>query len=128
MAVDLNIPILIVDDHHTMIKIIASLLRQLGFQNIEEATNGEAAIHKLHSRNFALVISDWNMGHMTGIDLLKKIRSERKLHDLPFIMVTSESKAENVLEAKKAGVSNYIVKPFNALTLKAKLVQVLGEF
>lgn len=128
MAVDMNMNILIVDDYKTMLRIISNLLKQLGFKNIEEATDGSEALRKLREGHFGLVISDWNMAPMTGLQLLKEVRADAKLKPLPFIMVTAESKTENVVEAKTAGVSNYIVKPFNAETLKTKLVSVLGAF
>ncbi len=128
MAVDMNMNILIVDDYKTMLRIISNLLKQLGFKNIEEATDGSEALRKLREGNFHLVISDWNMAPMTGLQLLKEVRADAKLKPLPFIMVTAESKTENVVEAKTAGVSNYIVKPFNAETLKTKLTAVLGAF
>tara|TARA_R110000787_G_scaffold130811_1_gene242750 strand:+ start:378 stop:764 length:387 start_codon:yes stop_codon:yes gene_type:complete len=128
MAVDKNMKILVVDDYKTMIRIIRNLLKQLGFNNVEEATDGGSALTKLRDGSFDLCISDWNMEPMTGFQLLKEVRADVKLAALPFIMVTAESKTENVIAAKQAGVSNYIVKPFNAATLKAKLVGVLGDF
>ena len=128
MSVDKDMKILVVDDYKTMIRIIRNLLKQLGFNNVDEATDGSSALNKLREGNFELCISDWNMEPMTGLQLLKEVRADVKLADLPFIMVTAESKTENVVAAKQAGVSNYIVKPFNAATLKAKLVGVLGEF
>ena len=128
MAVDKNMNILIVDDYKTMLRIIRNLLRQLGFVNIEEATDGSMALQMLRGGNFGLVISDWNMEPMTGLQLLREVRADAKLKPTPFIMVTAESKSENVIAAKEAGVSNYIVKPFNAETLQAKMVSVLGEF
>ena len=128
MAVDKNIPILIVDDYKTMLRIIRNLLKQIGFNNVEEATDGAEALQKLREGQFKLIISDWNMEPMTGIQLLREVRDDQRLQKIPFIMVTAESKTENVVIAKEAGVSNYIVKPFNAATLKSKLVGVLGEF
>ncbi|HMA49373.1 MAG TPA: response regulator [Magnetospirillaceae bacterium] len=128
MAVDKNMNILIVDDYKTMLRIIRNLLRQLGFVNIEEATDGSMALQMLRGGNFGLVISDWNMEPMTGLQLLREVRADAKLKGTPFIMVTAESKSENVIAAKEAGVSNYIVKPFNAETLQSKMVSVLGEF
>jgi two-component system chemotaxis response regulator CheY len=128
MSVDVSMPILVVDDYKTMIRIISNLLRQIGFSNIDEATDGGKALQLMRSRTYGLVISDWNMEPMTGLDLLKAVRSDSKLKDTPFIMVTAESKTENVVAAKAAGVNNYIVKPFNAETLKAKLTSVLGTF
>lgn len=126
MSVDKGMNILVVDDYQTMIRIISNLLKQLGFSNIDEATDGNMALEKIKSKDFGLVISDWNMEPMTGLDLLKHVRDTG--NKVPFIMVTAESKTENVIAAKQAGVNNYIVKPFNAATLKTKLVSVLGEF
>ena len=128
MAVDKNIPILIVDDYKTMLRIMRNLLKQIGFDNVEEASDGSEALQKLREKKFDLIISDWNMDPMTGIELLREVREDDNLKKLPFIMVTAESKTENVVIAKEAGVSNYIVKPFNAATLKSKLTGVLGEF
>ena len=126
MTVDKNMNILVVDDYQTMIRIIKNLLKQLGFNNVDEATDGTMALAKIDSKAYGLIISDWNMEPMTGIELLKKVRGAGKT--VPFIMVTAESKTENVLAAREAGVNNYIVKPFNADTLKTKLTSVLGEF
>jgi two-component system chemotaxis response regulator CheY len=121
MAVDLSMPILVVDDYNTMIRIIRNLLRQLGFQDIDDANDGTAALAKMRDKRYGLVISDWNMEPMTGYELLKQVRSDPALQETPFIMVTAESKTENVIAAKQAGVNNYIVKPFNADTLKTKI-------
>jgi len=129
MAVEKGMSILIVDDYKTMLRIIRNLLRQLGFNNIDEAMDGSQALQQLRSgTEYGLVISDWNMEPMTGLQLLREVRADPKLKATPFIMVTAESKSENVIAAKEAGVSNYIVKPFNAETLKAKMVSVLGDF
>jgi two-component system chemotaxis response regulator CheY len=128
MAVDLTMPILVVDDYKTMIRIIRNLLSQLGFQNVEEASDGRQALDRMRGARFGLVISDWNMEPMTGYELLKEVRADPTLKTTPFIMVTAESKTENVIAAKQAGVNNYIVKPFNAETLKGKLKTVLGDF
>lgn len=128
MAVDKAMSILIVDDYKTMLRIVRNLLKQLGFDNVDEATDGAQALEKLRSKNYGLVISDWNMEPMTGYELLKEVRSDSQLKHLPFIMVTAESKTDNVVAAKKAGVNNYIVKPFNAATLKQKLSAVIGDF
>lgn len=128
MAVDLNMKVLIVDDYKTMLRILRNLLKQLQFTNIEEATDGSMALDMLRQDKFGLVISDWNMEPMTGIELLREVRGDDGLKHLPFVMITAESKSENVIAAKQAGVSNYIVKPFNAETLKTKLVSVLGPF
>jgi len=127
-SVDMSMPILIVDDYKTMLRIIRNLLKQLGFTNVDEATDGSAALQKLRDKEYSLVISDWNMEPMSGMQLLTEVRADTKLKELPFIMITAESKTENVIAAKEAGVSNYIVKPFNAATLKTKLAAVLGNF
>jgi two-component system chemotaxis response regulator CheY len=128
VAIDLTMPILVVDDYPTMIRIVSNLLRQLGFCNIDSALNGEAALELMGNRRYGLVLSDWNMEPMTGLDLVKAVRGDERLNDTPFIMVTAESKPENVITAKLAGVDSYIVKPFNAETLKRKLSGVLGRF
>jgi two-component system chemotaxis response regulator CheY len=128
MAVDMQMNILIVDDYKTMLRIIRNLLKQLGFNNVDEATDGSMALQKLRDKDYGLVISDWNMEPMTGIQLLREVRADAKLKALPFIMITAESKTENVIAAKEAGVNNYIVKPFNAATLKTKLATVIGSF
>ncbi len=120
--------ILVVDDYNTMRRIVRNLLKQLGFDNVDEAADGGEAMRKLQETPFNLIISDWNMEPVTGLDLLKQVRAHDKLKHLPFIMVTAESKPENVIAAKQAGVSNYIVKPFNAETLKTKMTAVIGEF
>ena len=123
---DKSTNVLIVDDYKTMLRIIRNLLKQLEFDNVEEATDGQEALAKLRAGSFGLVISDWNMQPMTGIELLREVRADAGLKATPFIMITAESKTENVIAAKVAGVSNYIVKPFNAETLKAKIASVLG--
>ncbi len=128
MPVDKNMAILIVDDYKTMLRIIRNLLSQLGFSNVDEATDGNMAYAKLKEKHYGLIISDWNMEPVSGFDLLKKVRGDGAIKDIPFIMITAESKTENVVAAKEAGVNNYIVKPFNADTLKQKLVAVLGDF
>ncbi len=127
-AIDMNMSVLIVDDYKTMLRIIRNLLKQLGFNNVDESTDGSAALQKLRDKTYGLVISDWNMEPMSGLQLLKELRADVKLKEVPFIMITAESKSENVIAAKEAGVSNYIVKPFNAATLKGKLTAVLGNF
>lgn len=129
MSVDKNMNVLIVDDYNTMLGIIKNLLKQLGFNNVDEATDGSMALEKIKNKSYGLVISDWNMEPMSGLELLKQIRgSNDNYSKVPFIMVTAESKTENVIMAKQAGVNNYIVKPFNAETLKTKISAVLGEF
>lgn len=127
MAVDLSMPVLVVDDYKTMIRIIRNLLKQLGFSDVDDAADGTEALGKMKQRKYGLVISDWNMEPMTGYELLKEVRTDDGLARTPFIMVTAESKTENVIAAKKAGVNNYIVKPFNAATLKSKIDAVFGE-
>ena len=127
MAVDKSMNVLIVDDYKTMLRIIRNLLKQIDFNNVEEASDGSDALAKLRAGNFGLVISDWNMAPMTGLELLQEVRQDSRLKATPFIMITAESKAENVVAAKQAGVSNYIVKPFNAETLKEKIEKVLGH-
>ncbi|RYE33779.1 MAG: response regulator [Hyphomicrobiales bacterium] len=124
MALDPSMPILVVDDYQTMVRIIRNLLKQLGFENVDDASDGSAAISKMRDKKYGLVISDWNMEPMSGFELLQKVREETALAETPFIIVTAESKTENVVAAKKAGVSNYIVKPFNAQTLKTKIESV----
>jgi two-component system chemotaxis response regulator CheY len=119
--------VLIVDDYKTMLRIIRNLLKQIDFNNVEEACDGTDALVKLRAGNFGLVISDWNMAPMTGLELLQEVRQDPRLKTLPFIMITAESKTENVVAAKQAGVSNYIVKPFNAETLRGKIEKVLGH-
>jgi two-component system chemotaxis response regulator CheY len=127
MAIDKAMSVLIVDDYKTMLRIIRNLLKQIDFNNVEEASDGAEALVKLRSGNFGLVISDWNMQPMTGLELLQEVRQDTRLKALPFIMITAESKTENVVAAKQAGVSNYIVKPFNAETLRDKIEKVLAH-
>ena len=127
MLIDKSINVLIVDDYKTMLRIIRNLLKQIDFNNVEEATDGAEALAKLRSGSYGLVISDWNMAPMTGLQLLQEVRADGRLKSTPFIMITAESKTENVVAAKQAGVSNYIVKPFNAETLKGKIEMVLGN-
>jgi two-component system chemotaxis response regulator CheY len=127
MTVDKNMNVLIVDDYKTMLRIIRNLLKQIDFNNVEEATDGGEALAKLRAGNFGLVISDWNMQPMSGLELLQEVRQDARMKAMPFIMVTAESKTENVVAAKQAGVSNYIVKPFNAETLRDKIEKVLAH-
>jgi two-component system, chemotaxis family, chemotaxis protein CheY len=124
MALDLSMPVLVVDDYSTMVRIIRNLLAQLGFGDVDDAKDGASALEKMRIKRYGLVISDWNMEPMTGYDLLKEVRADPGLGAVPFIMVTAESKTENVIAAKKAGVNTYIVKPFNAQTLKSKIESV----
>jgi two-component system chemotaxis response regulator CheY len=123
----MTMPVLVVDDYNTMIRIIRNLLKQLGFEDVDDASDSSAALIKMRDKKYGLVISDWNMEPMTGYELLKEVRADPGLTKTPFIMVTAESKTENVIAAKKAGVNNYIVKPFNAQTLKTKIEAVFAE-
>jgi two-component system chemotaxis response regulator CheY len=127
MAVDVSMPVLVVDDYSTMVRIIRNLLKQLGFENVDDASDGGAALAKMRAKRYGLVISDWNMAPMTGYELLQQVRADPALGKTPFIMVTAESKTENVIAAKKAGVNNYIVKPFNAQTLEHKIKAVFPD-
>lgn len=127
MSVDKSMNVLVVDDYPTMRRIIRNLLNQIGFVNIDEASDGRAALEMTASKKYGLIVSDWNMEPMSGLDFLKGLRGG--INDnkgTPFIMVTAESKTENIIAAKQAGVNNYIVKPFNAETLKTKISAVLG--
>jgi two-component system chemotaxis response regulator CheY len=126
MITDLSVPILVVDDYQTMIRIIRNLLRQIGFENVDEASSGQAAYEMITKKRYGLIISDWNMEPMTGFELLQKVRADHSLSDIPFIMVTAESKTDNVVAARHAGVNHYIIKPFNAAILKAKMDAVFS--
>ncbi len=126
MAADAAMPILIVDDYRTMARIIRNLLQQLGFVDVDEALSANEALDKLKTRNYGLVISDWNMEPMSGFSLLEQIRADHDLAQTPFIMVSADSKNEQIVAARKAGASNYLIKPFNAATLKGKLDAVFN--
>jgi two-component system chemotaxis response regulator CheY len=126
MALNTSLPVLIVDDYQTMLRIIRNLLKQIGFNDVDEAKDGSEALGKLKEKKYGLVISDWNMAPMTGFELLQQVRADAQLNSLPFIMITAEAKTENVVAAKQAGVNNYIVKPFNAETLRSKISTVFG--
>jgi two-component system, chemotaxis family, chemotaxis protein CheY len=126
VSLDLSTPVLVVDDYQTMVRILRNLLKQIGFNDVDDASDGQAALEKLRAKKYGLVISDWNMAPMTGYELLQQVRADPELNALPFIMVTAEAKTENVVAAKKAGVNNYIVKPFNAETLRTKISAVFG--
>jgi two-component system, chemotaxis family, chemotaxis protein CheY len=119
--------VLIVDDYATMRRIIRNLLTQIGFDDIEEAEDGEKALKKMRAAHYGLVLSDWNMSPVTGLELLKTVRADSALAKTPFILITAESKPENIVAAKQAGVNNYIIKPFNAETLKTKINAVLSR-
>lgn len=126
MALDKNMKILIVDDFSTMRRIVKNILRQLNFVNITEADDGTTALEILQREKIDLIVSDWNMPKMTGLELLKAVRADDALKHIPFLMVTAEAQQENIIEAVKAGVSNYIVKPFTAETLSQKINQMFG--
>jgi two-component system chemotaxis response regulator CheY len=128
MAVNKDMHILVVDDFQTMRRIIINLLGQLGFKNVSEASDGHKAFEKIKEEKCDLIISDWNMPTMSGLDLLEAVRGDEGLKTTPFIMITAEGKKENVVAAANAGVNNYVVKPFNATTLKEKMVKVIGKF
>lgn len=119
--------ILVVDDFPTMRRIIKNLLKQLGYENIEEAEDGIQAYSKLKNNGFEFIVSDWNMPNMDGFELLKKVRSDPQLKDIPFLMVTAEAEKDKVIEAIKAGVSNYIVKPFTAEILREKMDRIMEK-
>jgi len=121
---DLNMKILVVDDMSTMRRIIKNTLKQIGYQNMDEAEDGQQALNKLRQDSYGFVVSDWNMPNMSGLDLLKAIRQDPALAALPVMLVTAESKKENILEAIQSGVSNYIVKPFTAETMKEKIDKI----
>ncbi|HNY66355.1 MAG TPA: chemotaxis response regulator CheY [Deltaproteobacteria bacterium] len=127
MALDKNIKILVVDDFSTMRRIVKNILRQLNFNNIIEADDGSTALDVLQREKIDMVVSDWNMPKMTGLELLKAVRSDDALKDIPFLMVTAEAQQENIIEAVKSGVSNYIVKPFTAETLGQKINQIFNK-
>jgi two-component system, chemotaxis family, chemotaxis protein CheY len=124
---DKNIKILVVDDFATMRKVIRNLLKQVGYENIAEAEDGVLALRVLKSQKVDLVISDWNMPNMTGLELLKAVRADEDLKTTPFLMVTAEALQDNVIAAVKAGVSNYIVKPFTAEVLNDKITKILEK-
>lgn len=124
---DYKIKILVVDDFSTMRRIVKNILKQLGYENIEEAEDGAQAFNKLKTGNFGFIISDWNMPNMDGLELLKKVRTDPELKGLPFLMVTAEAEKNKVIEAIKAGVSNYIVKPFTAEVLKEKMDRIFEK-
>lgn len=127
MAVDKSMNVLVVDDYKSMIRIVRGLLNQLGFHNVDEALDGPTALELIRSKSYGLVLSDWNMQPMSGLELLREVRAEDRTRTLPFVMVTAEAKAENVVAARQAGVNNYVIKPFTLAVLKQKLTTVLGE-
>lgn len=127
MAIDRNMPVLVVDDYQTMAQIIRNLLKQLGFTSVDEASDGSAALDMMRQKQYGLILSDWQMEPMTGFELLREVRADDRLAATPFIMVTAEARTEKMIAAKKAGANNYIVKPVNAATLKSKIDAVFGE-
>ncbi|TDO16749.1 MULTISPECIES: chemotaxis response regulator CheY [Halomonas] len=124
---DKNMSILVVDDFPTMRRIVRSLLKELGFTNVEEAEDGQDALQKLSSGNFDFVVSDWNMPNLDGLEMLKRIRADSALKDLPVLMVTAEAKKENIIAAAQAGASGYVVKPFTSATLEEKLNKIFEK-
>lgn len=127
MPVSMTMPILIVDDYNTMIRILRNLLRQLGFTNIDEASDGRTALAKMQTKTYALVISDWTMAPMTGLEFLQHVRADDRLASTPFLMLANDNDDGEAAEGR-AGASSYIVKPFTAQALKQKLVPVIGSF
>lgn len=127
MAVDKSMNVLVVDDYKTMIRIVRNLLGELGFKNVDEAIDAPTALEKVRQKEYGLILSDWNMTPMTGFDFLKAVRADQRTKSIPFVMVTAEAKTENVVAARQAGVSNYIIKPFTLAVLRQKLTAVFGE-
>ncbi|CAN0617553.1 chemotaxis protein CheY [Burkholderia multivorans] len=124
---DKNMRILVVDDFPTMRRIVRNLLKELGYSNVDEAEDGAAGLARLRSGGFEFVISDWNMPNLDGLSMLKEIRADAALSHLPVLMVTAESKKENIIAAAQAGASGYVVKPFTAATLDEKLSKILEK-
>lgn len=122
-----DMSILVVDDFPTMRRIVRSLLKELGFTNVEEAEDGKEALAKIRAGSFEFIISDWNMPNLDGLEMLKQVRADAALKDLPVLMITAEAKKENIIAAAKAGASGYIVKPFTAATLEEKLNKILEK-
>lgn len=127
MAADKSMNVLVVDDYKSMVRIVRGMLNQLGFINVDDAPDGAAAMALLKEKTYGLVLSDWNMQPVTGLELLKQVRAEEKTRATPFVMVTAEAKVENVIAARQAGVNNYVIKPFTLAVLKQKLTSVVGE-
>lgn len=125
--IDTGMKVLVVDDMSTMRRIIKNVFRQIGFTDVVEAENGQEALTKLRAGGFRLVVSDWNMPVMSGIELLRAIRADQELKALPFLMVTAETQKENLILAIQAGVSNYVVKPFTAEVLQSKLEKIFAQ-
>jgi two-component system chemotaxis response regulator CheY len=127
MTTAADLQILVVDDYSTMVRIMKKLLKEVGFDNVDDANSGTAALEMMSTKKYDLIISDWNMEPMTGFELLQKVRADEATKKLPFIMVTAESKPDNVKAAKQAGVNNYLIKPFNAAVLKVKIEQAMTD-
>ena len=127
MAADKSMNVLVIDDYKTMVRIVRNLMEQLGFKNVDEAGDGKTALEMMQNKRYGLVLSDWNMQPMTGLELLQQVRADAATKAVPFVMVTAEAKAENVVAARQAGVNNYVIKPFTLAVLKQKLSSVLGE-
>ena len=127
MSVDKAMNVLVVDDYKTMVRIVRNLVSELGFTNIDDASDGPTALNMIRSKEYGLILSDWNMQPMTGLELLKAVRADDRTKRWPFVMVTAEAKAENVMAARQAGVNGYVIKPFNLPVLRQKLSAVLGE-
>lgn len=125
--IDTSLKVLVVDDMSTMRRIIKNVLKQIGFSDLVEAENGQDALNKLQAGDIGFIVSDWNMPVMQGIDLLRAVRANPDLKHLPFLMVTAEAQKDNIIEAVQAGVSNYVVKPFTAEALQAKLEKILAN-
>ncbi len=126
MSLNLAMKVLVVDDYPVMVRIVRALLSQIGFTNVEDAANGEAALKQMQERRPDLIISDLHMDPMSGHELLKRVRSEPDTAKTPFLMITADSKAENAIAAKKAGVDSYVTKPFNAEMLKQRIEAIFG--
>lgn len=126
MPMDMSMNVLVVDDYKTMVRIVRSLLQQLGFQNIDDACDGQTALQMIQQKPYGLILSDWNMAPMSGLELLAKVRANQATAAIPFVMVTAEAKTENVIAARQAGASNYIIKPFTLAVLKQKLNTVFA--
>jgi two-component system chemotaxis response regulator CheY len=127
MSVNLTMKVLVVDDYPVMVRIVRALLSQIGFTNVEDAPDGETAFKQIKEKRYGLVISDLHMDPVSGHELLKRVRAEPDVSRTPFLMITADSKAENAVAAKKAGVDSYVTKPFNAAMLKEKIENIFGE-
>jgi two-component system chemotaxis response regulator CheY len=125
--IDTSIKVLVVDDMSTMRRIVKNVLKQIGFSDMVEAENGQDALSKLKVDDIGLIVSDWNMPVMQGIELLREVRADVELKHIPFLMVTAEAQKENIIEAVQAGVSNYVVKPFTPEALKGKLEKIFAK-